>query len=240
MLQYWGRTAGEVTGKPLADAIPELSTQGFIEVMGHVYETGERFLSGDIPVHLARFGKSENMYINLTLEVLREESGLITGMMAVAADVTGQVTARQELEKVNETLKLAVDAAEMGIWKVDLKTDNLLVSERARIIHGLPLNGELSFTKTSELIIPEHRRVVLAAIAQAVESKAALTKTFKLCRLAGANENGSIRAAKLSLTINRKLFPSLAPFWTLQNLKKTASEKMTFLYGGLKLKAGNI
>jgi len=227
MLQHWGRTAGEVTGKPLADAIPELSTQGFVEVMNHVYQTGERFLSGEIPVHLVRFGKSENMYLNLTLEALREESGLITGMMAVAADVTGQVRARQELEKANETLNLAVDAANMGIWKADLKTNNLLVSERARIIHGLPLNEELSFTETSQLIIPEHREVVLQRLPRRWKAKAALTRIFKLCRLERANENGLIRAAKLSLTMNRKSLPSLAQFWILLNPEKTASEKMT-------------
>jgi len=180
MLQYWGRTANEVIAQPLLHALPELASQGFKEIMDHVYQTAERFISGDIPVQLVRFGKKEELFINLTLEALREDGERVTGMMAVAADVTAQVLARHELERVNDTLKLAVDAAAMGIWRSDIATGNLIISERARILHGFAPDEELTFLGAAEMVVPEHREKLLSAIAQAVENKGSFNEDYQI------------------------------------------------------------
>lgn len=187
MLQYWGRSEDEILKKTLPEAIPEMSTQGFIDIMDEVYKTGERFVSGEVPIQLFRLEQEQRMYINLTVEPLKEESGRIYGLMAVAADVTQQVSARVELEKLNDTLNLAVDAANMGIWRLDLKTNNVFVSERARIIHGLPLSGDLSFAGTSELIIKEHREVVLGTIASAIDNKGFFNENYQILPI-GSNK----------------------------------------------------
>ncbi|MCX2483357.1 ATP-binding protein [Pedobacter sp. MR2016-24] len=187
MLQYWGRTANEVIAQPLLNALPELASQGFKEMMDHVYQTGERFISGDIPVQLVRFGKKEELFINLTIEALREDDERVTGMMAVAADVTAQVLARHELERVNDTLKLAVDAAAMGIWRSDLLTGKLIISERARILHGFAPDVELTFLGAAEMVVPEHREKLLSAIAQAVENKGSFNEDYQITPI-GSNK----------------------------------------------------
>lgn len=91
--------------------------------------------------------------------------------------------ARDEQENVNDMLNLAVDAAAMGIWRVDLATDQLFVSERARIIHGLPLDTELLFTKTAELVLPLHRERLLAAIEKAIETKGSFNEDYQILAL---------------------------------------------------------
>ncbi|GAB2683801.1 ATP-binding protein [Mucilaginibacter koreensis] len=180
MLQYWGRTSEETFRKPLLEVIPELEVQGFGTIMDKVYQTGERFISGEIPVSLMRYGKEETIYINLTVEALREENQAITGMMAVAADVTEQVMARKELEKTSDTLGLAIEAANMGIWRLDINTGEATISDRARIIHGFPLDLTLTYNAASELIDPEHKERVLEAIEEAITHKATFNETFKI------------------------------------------------------------
>jgi PAS domain S-box-containing protein len=185
MLQYLGVTAEHSFGKPLLEVMPELETQGFGKVMDKVYRTGERFVSGEIPVKVTKFGKKEATYINLTVEALRDEEQQITGMIAVAADVTGQVIARQELEKVTDTLKLSMEAANLGTWRTDWGTDNLTVSEIARNIHGLPLDTKLSFDETLTVVVPEHRERLLQAIQHAVDTKGRFSEDYQVQPLDG-------------------------------------------------------
>jgi PAS domain S-box-containing protein len=185
MLQYLGVTAEHSFGKPLLEVMPELETQGFGKVMDKVYGTGERFVSGEIPVKVTKFGKKEATYINLTVEALRDEEQQITGMIAVAADVTGQVIARQELEKVTDTLKLSMEAANLGTWRTDWGTDNLTVSEIARNIHGLPLDTKLSFDETLTVVVPEHRERLLQAIQHAVDTKGRFSEDYQVQPLDG-------------------------------------------------------
>ena len=180
MLQYLGVTAENSFGKPLLEVMPELEIQGFGEVMDEVYQTGERFVSGEIPVKLTKHGKEETTYIHLTVEALRNEEEQITGIMAVAADVTGQVIAHQELEKVTDTLKLSMEAANLGTWRTDWGTDNLIVSDIARNIHNLPLETEIYFNETLTLVVPEHRERLLQAIQHAVDTKGRFSEDYQV------------------------------------------------------------
>jgi len=180
MLKYWGRSTEDTFNKSLFDAVPELESQGFRQVMDNVYQTGERFMSGEIGVQLLRYGKEETVYINLTVEALRDDEGRINGMMAVAADVTEQVASRIELEKATDTLRLAVDAAKMGIWRANLTTDDIIVSDTARIIHGFSPDEDLKYSAAAELIIPGHKDRVLQSIEHAVAIKGGFNEDYQI------------------------------------------------------------
>ena len=68
------------------------------------------------------------MYIKLTVEPFLEEDGTISGMMATVIDLTDEVLARKKLEKVMDTLQLAINSTNMGIWSGNLASDTLTVS----------------------------------------------------------------------------------------------------------------
>lgn len=180
MLEYWGRTADQVANKSLFKALPELDNQGFRELMDQVYLTGERFVSGELPVQLLRYGQMETIYINLTVEPLRDEQGRINGMMAVASDISSQVNARKTLEKVTGTLQLAVDTAGMGIWRARILTGELHISDNAKRIHGIPDDVEFNYYEAAELIVPEDRERVLAAIEKANQTKGSFSEDYRI------------------------------------------------------------
>lgn len=180
MLQYWGRSAEDTFNKPLLEAIPELKTQGFDRLMERLHQSGQRVTINEIPVLVNRHGNRDTVFTNLTLEPLKNEDGLITGTMAVAADVTEQVIARKELEKTTDTLQLAMDAARMGNWMTVWGSGNLEISHQARIIHGLPDDLELSFDEAARMIVPEHRERVLASIRHAVDTKGRFDEDYQI------------------------------------------------------------
>lgn len=180
MLAYWDKQLDEILNKPVFSVMTGLVEQGFKAIMDQVYITGEQLTVTEAPANLHRAGQPVTVYVNLTIEPLRDDAGRITGTITVAVDVTEQVTARKLVEKVNNTLSLAIDAAHLGIWRTDWGTDVLQLSETARIMQGLPLNETLSFDKVAQIVVPEHRERLLDAISKAVAERGTFNEDYQV------------------------------------------------------------
>ncbi|WP_342648291.1 ATP-binding protein [Mucilaginibacter sp. CSA2-8R] len=180
MLEYWGLDESAILYQPLLEILPQLKAAGFDDVMQHIYKTGERHIASQVPLHLNRNAQTETVYINLTMEALRDQHGIISGIVAVAAEVTEQVIARKDAEKANATLKLAMNAAGMGIWRNETGSDVLEVSEKARDIHGLPHGTALSFSSTQQLILPEYYDPLMSSIRSAIENKSSFNEDYQI------------------------------------------------------------
>jgi PAS domain S-box-containing protein len=100
MIELWGRTAPEVMNKPIFEGLPEARDQGFEQLLDGVYNTGETFVAQGLPINLPRDGKVEQVYVNFVYEAYRENDGSISGVIAVATDVTHQVISRRKIEEL--------------------------------------------------------------------------------------------------------------------------------------------
>ncbi len=100
----------DVVGKPVAEALPEVVEQGFIELLDRVYRTGEAFVGAEVPILLQRAPQAplEQRYVNFVYQPIREANGSISGIFVHGVDVTAMVRARQEVEsKADELARLA-------------------------------------------------------------------------------------------------------------------------------------
>lgn len=100
MFELWGRRGEDVMHKPIVDGLPEIKEQGFDLLLEGVYTTGKTYAASNVPAALPRNGKIENVFVNFVYEAYREADGKISGILAVAIDVTEQVIARQKIEEV--------------------------------------------------------------------------------------------------------------------------------------------
>jgi PAS domain S-box-containing protein len=104
----------EVVGKPVLEALPEIRGQGFAELLDGVLRTGEPFVGREVPVRLARTPGAlpEERFIDLTYLPLVEADGSRAGVIAHGSDVTAQVHARREVERLlGESERAHADAA---------------------------------------------------------------------------------------------------------------------------------
>jgi hypothetical protein len=115
MLELWGKTEREVIGKPIFEGLPEATGQGLEELIDSVFNTGEKFLANERPVKLPRNGNLETTYINFIYEPLKEPDGTITGIIAVASDVTIQVQARKLVEVSEARFRSLITQAPMAM-----------------------------------------------------------------------------------------------------------------------------
>jgi signal transduction histidine kinase len=92
----------DVVGKPVRLALPEVVDQGFVGLLDRVFETGEPFLARELPVLLGRTPgvPVEERFVDLTYLPLLEVDGTRSGIIAHGTDVTDQVLARREVERL--------------------------------------------------------------------------------------------------------------------------------------------
>lgn len=99
MFELWGRPGKDILNKSIFDGLPEAREQGFEALLEGVYTTGKTFVAEGVPTNLPRNGQIETIYLNFVYEAHREADGSISGILAVATDVTAQLLARQKIEE---------------------------------------------------------------------------------------------------------------------------------------------
>jgi signal transduction histidine kinase/CheY-like chemotaxis protein len=92
-----------VIGKAYVEAFPELVGADVVEILDRVYRTGVPYTAKEQRIPLARQsdGAIEDAFFNFQVQPIRDETGAVYGMMAVAFEITEQVLARQVLERAS-------------------------------------------------------------------------------------------------------------------------------------------
>lgn len=115
MLNLWGKQAEQVINKPIFEGLPEAKDQGLESLLNNVFITGEKFVANERPVDLPRNGKMETTYINFVYEALKEPNGKISGVVAIATEVTPQVVSRFKIEESEHKVRAIVENAPFPI-----------------------------------------------------------------------------------------------------------------------------
>ena len=74
--------------------------------------------------------------IRLSTAVIRNEAGEPTGVVGISRDITAEKEAEATLQKSEERLRLALDAANIVIWDMDLQTNDVFVSSTIAKLEG--------------------------------------------------------------------------------------------------------
>lgn len=94
----------DILGLPVAEALPEVESQGFVALLDQVYTTGKPFVGREALVRLLRTGASEleDVYVDFVYLPLREADGSVSGIFVHAVEITEQVLARRRVEALAE------------------------------------------------------------------------------------------------------------------------------------------
>jgi PAS domain S-box-containing protein len=128
-----GHPVQEMLQQPLFTIIPDQESR-FRPLLEGVLHTGE-------PVYLYDMPYNEG-YLNIIYQPYKETDGRIAGVMALCQDVTKQVLAQTKIKEAEERAKLAIAAAELGTFDVDLTTNEIFTSARMDEIFEIPSSQE--------------------------------------------------------------------------------------------------
>ncbi len=119
MFEIWGKSKEDMIRKPIFEGLPEAKAQGFEELLLSVFTTGKPFSAYGLATNLPRNGKMETVYLNFVYEAFREADGSISGVMAVATEVTEQVMATKKIESSETRFRLMAGAMPQFVWTSD-------------------------------------------------------------------------------------------------------------------------
>lgn len=150
MFEVWGKTASQALGRPIFEGVPEASNQGLEQLLKGVYESGEPFSANERPVELARNSGIETVYLNFLYQPFREGDGTVSGIIAVANDVTEQVLARKQLEASEQELQSRV------------KERTAELEEQRNLLNNIMVNSSNGISVT-EMIRDEQGAIINAS-----------------------------------------------------------------------------
>ena len=91
----------DVTGLTVRAAFPEVAGQGIYERLDRVYATGEPWAGRETLVRYDRQGAGvEDVWFDLRYDPVRDATGRVTGILSTSVDVTAEVRAHREVERL--------------------------------------------------------------------------------------------------------------------------------------------
>ncbi|MDF2932294.1 MAG: domain S-box protein [Chryseobacterium sp.] len=98
IIELWGRDAS-VVGKPLFEVLPEIKSQGFVEIFENVYHKGEIFKGNKLSIFLEKFGNLEEHFFDFIYSPVYNDDKKIIGVSIVATEMTDQVISERKLKE---------------------------------------------------------------------------------------------------------------------------------------------
>ncbi|HEX6866104.1 MAG TPA: HWE histidine kinase domain-containing protein, partial [Caulobacteraceae bacterium] len=101
----------DVLGKPMREALPEVEEQGFVELLDHVYSSGEAFVGSGVSVRLQRSPdeEPEERFVDFVYQPIRDAAGNVSGIFVEGSDVTDRIRAQRQqrllLDELNHRVK---------------------------------------------------------------------------------------------------------------------------------------
>ena len=135
----------ELVGRPVREALPEVIEQGFVALLDRVLATGEPFIGRELSIQLARTPAAppEERFVDFSYLPLVEADGTRSGIIAHGTDVTDQVMARREVERLLEESERQRSAAEAARAEAEAAREEAETANRAKADFLASMSHEL-------------------------------------------------------------------------------------------------
>jgi PAS domain S-box-containing protein len=143
----------EILGKPILEALPELSNHPIMDKLRAVYDTGITYEGYEIciPLAMTKDGPLQDTYFNLVYQPRYDQQGKINGILSFAYDITELVAARKILALANDEVQ-AVNEELNAINEELLESNRTLLQTQGELEHlNITLDDRVK-QRTEELL----------------------------------------------------------------------------------------
>ncbi|HEV2605209.1 MAG TPA: PAS domain S-box protein [Microvirga sp.] len=108
----------DVLGRTVREALPEVASQGFLELLDRVYSSGEPFVGHGMPVMLQREagGALEQRLVDFVYQPIKDADGHVTGIFAEGIDVTERRLAEEAVREREDHYRHTVELNPQVTW----------------------------------------------------------------------------------------------------------------------------
>ena len=137
----------DILGQTVADALPWAAAQGYTASLDTVYRTGQPFSARSAAmVRPTSPGEPEDVrYVDFLYQPIHDERGNINGIFCLGSDVTEREHTESALRESEARLRVACEAADLGIHDMDLRTGTISWDTRIRGLWGIEISEPVSY-----------------------------------------------------------------------------------------------
>jgi PAS domain S-box-containing protein len=128
-------------------------------------------------------------WIDWEFVAIHNEYGEVTAIQGVGLDATERILNQIELQKANTRLMLATQAANMGVWELNVESGELLWNDILYKMVGLNANSPVSLQTFRQLVYDGDFESLLVQLKSLNREKNTLDSSFRIRRL----NDGAIR-----------------------------------------------
>jgi PAS domain S-box-containing protein len=110
----------------------------------------------------------ETRVYQTTKTPFRCRAGRVIGIIGVSRDITERKRIERELRESESWQRLAVEAARLGLWRWDVRNNQLVWTPRCRSIHGIGPDEPVTYARFLALLEPGDRATTERAIQRAL------------------------------------------------------------------------
>lgn len=131
---------GGLSGRPLAEAMPEFAAQGLLEVIQRVCHSGDAYRAYAALVTFSPHDHAAPVphFLDYVIQPLKRSDGRVESVLMFGTDVTDRVLAEQELQAREATIRETLDALPLGIVTFDRFSIVRMVNKTYAQLRGVP------------------------------------------------------------------------------------------------------
>ncbi|HEY0114994.1 MAG TPA: PAS domain-containing protein [Allosphingosinicella sp.] len=157
----------DVIGKPVREALPDVSGQGFFQLLDQVYQSGQPYTGYSTRIMLARSAgmPEEERLVDFVYQPILGGDGAVTGIFVAGYDVTEQRGAELQLRESEERFRLIADSAPVPMWVSNPDRTRSFVNKAYVEFLGLDYEAAAKLDWRTILHPDDHDRIVAESIA---------------------------------------------------------------------------
>ena len=171
----------DLVGKSMAEALPELSAQGFLDLLNQVYASGRPFFGHEalLVLQLAPDTAPTERFVDFIFQPVLEADGSVSGIFIEGYDVTDRRLAADAVRDSEERLREGLQAGRMVVWDWDLKSNQVSYSFNTMEVFG---HGPADAPPNWGAVHPDDLPHVNATARKAIETREAYEATLRMVR----------------------------------------------------------
>jgi len=163
-LEFTGRSLEQEMGNGWADGVHSDDLQKCLKVYSEAFDRRQPFLMQ----YRLRRNDGEYRWLSDRGVARYDARGKFAGYIGSCVDVTELLNKDEALRESEERMRLAADAANLGIWEWDLGNDEIWATNARRALLGWPASGKVTFEDFISQVHPEDRNRIRETIDQTI------------------------------------------------------------------------
>ena len=106
----------ELVDRTVAEALPELLAQGFVDILDGVFASGEAYVGNEVAIEVADGAGRLQRVVDFVFQPVREEDGSVSGIFIQATDATQRVAAQSALRESEAKFRAITNSIDQMIW----------------------------------------------------------------------------------------------------------------------------